>query len=323
MTLFNGKTAAFALSAMLAVFVLSGCSVTAPKLDGKISVVCTSFSEYDWTRNIVGDSDNINLTYLLESGIDLHNYQPSTRDILTISDCDLFIYVGGESDKWVSDTLAEARNKEMKVISLMDVLGESAKEEEIKEGMQAEEEDSDEIEYDEHVWLSVKNAEMFCESICETLTELDSENAEKYSNNLELYKSQLSKLDNQYSEMIESKSEKTVLFGDRFPFRYLFDDYGIDYYAAFAGCSAETEASFNTIVTLADKVDELGLETIFVIENSNTAIAEAIMRNSNAKKQKIMTLDSIQSVSSGMIKSGETYISIMKENCEKLGSVLK
>jgi len=323
MRLFNGKTAAFVLSAMLAVFVLSGCSVTAPKIDGKISVVCTSFSEYDWTRNIVGDSDNINLTYLLESGIDLHNYQPSTRDILTISDCDLFIYVGGESDKWVSDTLAEARNKEMKVVSLMDVLGESAKEEEIKEGMQAEEEDSDEIEYDEHVWLSVKNAELFCDSICETLTELDSENAEKYSNNLESYKSQLSELDNQYSEMIESKSEKTVLFGDRFPFRYLFDDYGIDYYAAFAGCSAETEASFNTIVTLADKVDVLGLETIFVIENSNTAIAEAIMRNSNAKKQKIMTLDSIQSVSSGMIKSGETYISIMKENCEKLGSVLK
>lgn len=323
MRLFYGKTAAFALSAMLAVFVLSGCSVTAPKLDGKISVVCTSFSEYDWTRNIVGDSDNINLTYLLESGIDLHNYQPSTRDILTISDCDLFVYVGGESDKWVRDTLAEARNKEMKVISLMDVLGESAKEEEIKEGMQAEEEDSDEIEYDEHVWLSVKNAELFCESICETLTELDSENAENYNNNLESYKSQLSELDNQYSEMIESKSDKTVLFGDRFPFRYLFDDYEIDYYAAFAGCSAETEASFNTIVTLADKVDELGLETIFVIENSNTAIAEAIMRNSNAKKQKIMTLDSIQSVSSGMIKSGKTYISIMKENCEKLGSVLK
>lgn len=323
MRLFNGKTAAFALSAMLAVFVLSACSVTAPKLDGKISVVCTSFSEYDWTRNIVGDSGNINLTYLLESGIDLHNYQPSTRDILTISDCDLFVYVGGESDKWVNDTLAEARNKEMKVISLMDVLGESAKEEEIKEGMQAEEEESDEIEYDEHVWLSVKNAEQFCDSICETLTELDSENAEKYRANLESYKSQLSELDRQYSEMIESKSEKTVLFGDRFPFRYLFDDYGIDYYAAFAGCSAETEASFNTIVTLADKVDELGLETIFVIENSNTSIAEAIMRNSNAKKQKIMTLDSIQSISSGMIKSGETYISVMKENCEKLGSVLK
>lgn len=323
MKLFNGKTAAFALSAMLAVFVLSACSVTAPKLDGKISVVCTSFSEYDWTRNIVGDSDNINVTYLLESGIDLHNYQPSTRDILTISDCDLFIYVGGESDKWVTDTLAEARNKDMMVVSLMDVLGESAKEEEIKEGMQAEEEDSDEVEYDEHVWLSVGNAELFCDSICETLTEIDSENAEKYRTNLEAYKAQLSELDCQYSEMIESKNEKTVIFGDRFPFRYLFDDYGIDYYAAFAGCSAETEASFSTIVTLADKVDEFGIENIFVIENSNTAIAEAIMRNSNANKYKIKTLDSIQSVSSGRIKSGETYISIMEENCEKLGSVLK
>ena len=123
--------------------------------------------------------------------------------------------------------------------------------------------------------------------------------------------------------MIDSKTETTVLFGDRFPFRYLFDDYGIDYYAAFVGCSAETEASFNTIVTLADKVDELGLDTVFVIENSDTSIAEAIIRNSKSKDQQILTLNSIQSVSSEMIKDGATYISLMEKNCETLGSVLK
>ena len=261
---------------------------------------------------------------MLESGIDLHNYQPSTKDILTISDCDLFIYVGGESDKWVSDTLGEARNSDMKVISLMNVLGESIKEEEIKEGMQAEEDEhSDEPEYDEHVWLSVKNAELFCGSICETLSDIDPENVDKYRTNLESYKAELSNLDREYQDMIDSKTEKTVLFGDRFPFRYLFDDYGIDYYAAFVGCSAETEASFNTIVTLADKVDELGLDTVFVIENSDTSIAEAIIRNSKSKDQQILTLNSIQSVSSEMIKDGATYISLMEKNCETLGSVLK
>ena len=324
MRIINRKTLSLAAAAVLSMCMLPGCARSEQDNSGKISVVCTSFSEYDWTRNIVGDSGNIQLTYLLESGIDLHNYQPSTKDILTISDCDLFIYVGGESDKWVSDTLGEARNSDMKVISLMDVLGESVKEEEIKEGMQAEEDEhSDEPEYDEHVWLSVKNAELFCGSICETLSDIDPENSDKYRTNLESYKAELSALDREYQDMIDSKTEKTVLFGDRFPFRYLFDDYGIDYYAAFVGCSAETEASFNTIVTLADKVDELGLDTVFVIENSDTSIAEAIIRNSKSKDQQILTLNSIQSVSSEMIKDGATYISLMEKNCETLGSVLK
>lgn len=324
MRIINRKTLSLAAAAVLSMCMLPGCARSEQDNSGKISVVCTSFSEYDWTRNIVGDSGNIQLTYLLESGIDLHNYQPSTKDILTISDCDLFIYVGGESDKWVSDTLGEARNSDMKVISLMNVLGESVKEEEIKEGMQAEEDEhSDEPEYDEHVWLSVKNAELFCGSICETLSDIDPENADKYRTNFESYKAELSALDREYQDMIDSKTEKTVLFGDRFPFRYLFDDYGIDYYAAFVGCSAETEASFNTIVTLADKVDELGLDTVFVIENSDTSIAEAIIRNSKSKDQQILTLNSIQSVSSEMIKDGATYISLMEKNCETLGSVLK
>ena len=147
MRIINRKTLSLAAAAVLSMCMLPGCARSEQDNSGKISVVCTSFSEYDWTRNIVGDSGNIQITYLLESGIDLHNYQPSTKDILTISDCDLFIYVGGESDKWVSDTLGEARNSDMKVISLMEVLGESVKEEEIKEGMQAEEDEhSDEPE---------------------------------------------------------------------------------------------------------------------------------------------------------------------------------
>ena len=151
-------------------------------------ILVSTLPIYEYVKIYCNVCGNIQLTYLLESGIDLHNYQPSTKDILTISDCDLFIYVGGESDKWVSDTLGEARNSDMKVISLMNVLGESVKEEEIKEGMQAEEDEhSDEPEYDEHVWLSVKNAELFCGSICETLSDIDPENADKYRTNLESY----------------------------------------------------------------------------------------------------------------------------------------
>ena len=216
MKIINRKTLSLAAAAVLSMCMLPGCARSEQDNSGKISVVCTSFSEYDWTRNIVGDSGNIQLTYLLESGIDLHNYQPSTKDILTISDCDLFIYVGGESDKWVSDTLGEARNSDMKVISLMNVLGESVKEEEIKEGMQAEEDEhSDEPEYDEHVWLSVKNAELFCGSICETLSDIDPENADKYRTNLESYKAELSALDNQkmYKSYVICQLMKTSELG--------------------------------------------------------------------------------------------------------------
>ena len=324
MKIFSGRCICFVLTAALAVPMFFGCSVSEKKSSDRISVVCTSFSEYDWTREIVGDTDNTDITYLLGSGVDLHNYQPSAQDILTISDCDLFIYVGGESDKWVDDALGEARNSNMKVISLMDVLGASAKEEEIKEGMQAEEDedDSDEPEYDEHVWISLKNAQLFCEEICDKLSELDSENADTYRANLASYTAQLSQLDAQYSEMVNEAAEKTVLFGDRFPFRYLFDDYGIDYYAAFVGCSAETEASFETIVTLAKKVDELGLDTVFTIENSDPSVAESIIRNTQTKDQQIRELDSIQSVTSEAITGGVSYISIMEKNYETLRSVL-
>ena len=292
----------------------------------KIEIICTTFSEYDWAREIVGGSENVEITYLLDNGVDLHNYQPSAGDIMKISDCDMFVYVGGESDKWVNDALAESRNKDMQVVKLLDVLGDFAKEEEIKEGMEAEEEDEEgedeDPEYDEHVWLSLRNAEICCDAICESLCKLDSEGADTYKSNLEAYNAKLDQLDAEYVDMAENAKVKTVVFGDRFPFRYLVDDYGIDYYAAFVGCSAETEASFETIVNLANKMDELNLDTIFTIENSDASIAKSVIENSKNKDRGIETLDSIQSVTEDMVSGGVTYISIMQKNLDTLRKVL-
>jgi len=323
----TGKVLSLTLSAVLAASIFTGCADTsAAKKDGKLSIVCTTFSEYDWTRNIIGDSDTAEVTYLLGSGVDLHNYQPTAQDILTISSCDLLMYIGGESESWVEDTLQDAQNKDMKILKLFDVLGQSIKEEELKEGMEPEEEEEvgeeEGPEYDEHIWLSIKNAEVICEAICDSVCEKDSANADKYRANLEAYEAELKKLDEGFSEMADSAKTKTVLFGDRFPFRYLVDDYNIDYYAAFAGCSAETAASFETIATLADKVNELDLDTVFIIENSDDSIARSIIANSKKKDINIEKLNSLQSVTKNDINGGASYISLMNENLETLKRVL-
>ena len=313
-----------ALTLIAASFV--GCSSASANDDGKLSVVCTIFPVYDWTREIVGSSDDVQLTYLMNSGADLHNYQPTADDMITISDCDVFVYVGGESDKWVDGALSEARNKDMVVIDLMDILDDSdLREEELKEGMEAVEEEEegeeDEIEYDEHIWLSVRNAVKCTEAIAEKLEAADPDKADTFKSNTESYVEKLNKLDADFSEMTSNAKTKTLIFGDRFPFRYFVDDYGLDYYAAFIGCSAETEASFETIAFLADKADELGAENIFTIEGSDCTIAEAIVSNTKSKNQKIVTLDSIQSVAKADI-GAKGYYSIMSENYNILKEAL-
>ena len=316
-----------------AVLGLSACSSAADikgsKInDDKLTVVCSTFSGFDWTREIMGSHvQDAELIYLLENGADLHNYQPSAADIVKISTCDVFIYVGGESDGWAEDAVKEAANKDMQVVKLIDTEGLTAKEEEVKEGMEAEEEEEDEgegePEYDEHVWLSVKNAEILCDSITSKLCLADPDNSDDYKANCDAYKTKLAALDKKYEQMSKETSEKTLIFGDRFPFRYLCDDYGIDYYAAFVGCSAETEASFETVAFLAKKADELGADTIFTLENSDGRIAQSIKQNTKTKDQQIAVLDSIQSVSKTQMDAGETYISIMEKNCETIRNAIK
>ena len=472
----------------------------------KIKIVTTIFPEYDWVREVLGDkAGNADLTMLLDNGIDLHSYQPTADDIVKISDCDLFIYVGGESDGWVDDALKEATNKNMKVINLLDVLGDSVKAEETVEGMQETEHEHDhdhskevstfednevqdrslsdwagdwqsaypfsldgtlddafaamavegemtadeykayyqngyktdianisiegehinftydngktvgsdykyvgyyiqnwstgtkaamyrfeaadkasgapiyiefndhmiepaaaehfhirmsnesfdaiidpenswptffpadmtgeeicehmeghdhdededhehEEEKDEHVWLSLKNAEVLVNAISESLQEIDPSSKDAYADNSSAYIEKLSELDSEYRQAVDAASTKTVLFGDRFPFRYLVDDYGLSYYAAFVGCSAETEASFETISFLAKKVDELKLPCVLTIEGTQHKIAETIVENTAEKNQKVLTMDSMQSTTSEDVANGTTYLSAMEKN---------
>ena len=324
------------LAAVMAVCCLSACGQNNSNTktqakdnnDKQVKVVTTIFPEYDWVKEIAGDEvSKMDLTMLLDNGVDLHSYQPTVDDIMKISDCDLFIYVGGESDAWVEDALKEAVNKDMKVINLLDVLGSSVKEEEVVEGMEAEEEEEDgageEPEYDEHVWLSLRNAKVLCKAIADDLAEIDTENADTYQENEKAYADKLDELDKKYQETVDLASQKTLLFGDRFPFRYMVDDYGLSYYAAFVGCSAETEASFETITFLAGKTDELGLKNIMTIEKSDQKIAKTIIENTKEKNQGILTLDSMQSTTSDDVKKGATYFSIMESNLSVLQEALQ
>ncbi len=296
-----------------------------------LSIVTTVFPEYDWVMNILGDNPaNADVTLLLDNGVDLHSYNPTADDIIKISACDMFIYVGGESDGWVDDALKEAVNPDMVVINLLDVLGDSVKEEEVVEGMEAEEEEEEEgeegeeeVEYDEHVWLSLRNASKLCTAIEEGLEKIDASNASVYKSNLSSYTDKLNVLDEKYEEAVSAGSKDTVLFADRFPFRYLVDDYGLNYYAAFVGCSAETEASFETVLFLANKVDELSLHTVLTIEGKDHKIADTVISSTLYKDQKIATMDSMQSCTSQDVKNGVTYVKIMEDNLEVLKEALR
>lgn len=361
----------------------------------KIKVVTTIFPVYEWVRNVIGDeAENVDLTMLLGNGVDLHSYQPTAGDIKSIKECDVLVYVGGESDDWIEDAVKEASNKDMKVINLMEMLGSSKKVEEMVEGMEEshhhhhdhdedhdkeeanhhdhdknhdkeeahghdhdedhdkeeahhhnhdedhdkeeahghdhdEEHDGEhhhhdgEIEYDEHMWLSLKNAKLAVSEILKVMREIDKDNMSVYEENANGYISELDNLDIEYLEAVKHSKKKTLVFGDRFPFRYLVDDYNLEYYAAFIGCSAETEASLNTILFLANKVDEKKLKAVMTIEGKNHNIAETVVENAKTKDLKILTLDSMQATTKEDVANGATYLQIMKENLEVLKEALK
>ncbi len=341
------KMSAFLLSFILLVSYIVTCAGAEAN---QINVVTTIFPIYDWVREVVGDNaSHVNITLLLDNGVDLHSYQPTAQDILAISTAELFIYVGGESDEWVEDVLQSAMNPNLKAINLVDAMGEDIKMEEIVEGMEHEhdhdheehdheeseehedheEHDHDpehehehEDEADEHVWLSLRNAGKLTKVIADTLSEIDPDYAEYYQSNAASYMDKLADLDARYAETVDGSAFKTILFGDRFPFRYLADDYGLTYYAAFSGCSAESEASFQTLVFLAQKVDELGLPAVLTIEHPKTKIAETVVSTSQAKNARILSMDSMQGTTEADIQAGTTYLSVMEANLEVLKEAL-
>ena len=300
-------------------FMLAGCAPKQQQNTTKLKIVATTFPQYDWIREIIGkDNTNVDLQLLMKNGGDLHSYQPTAGDIANIADANLFVYVGGESDEWVDDALKEKTNKDMKVVNMMQTLGDDIDEEE--EGLEKESEDHDheEIEYDEHVWLSLKRAQKIVKAIADELGELDSTNAKKYQENAEAYIAKLATLDKSYESTVNTVKNKTWIFADRMPFHYLAKDYGITTYAAFNGCSTETNASFNTIVSLAKYADELGIKHIMTIEGSDKKLAKAVIENTTDKNQDILTLNSLQSVSQSDIDKGLTYYGAMEENLKVL-----
>lgn len=297
-----------------------------PPAAEEVSVVCTTFASYDWMRAIAGDTDGIALHYLLDEGVDMHSFQPSVADLALVSSADLLVYVGGESDAWVEDALASARNADIRALSLLEATGEAGLEEEVIEGMQtregAGEDEEEEVELDEHVWLSPELAELLVGTCADELSALVPEDAETFQDNARAYQEKLHALDDRFRAAAAAALSDTVVFCDRFPFRYLFDELGLTYYAAFPGCSAETEASFETIVFLIEKVDELDLDCVLVCEDSDRRLADTVVANTQGHDQQVLVLDSLQAVSADEVDAGYTYLATMHDNLHVLERAL-
>ena len=283
----------------------------------KLSIVTTIFPAYDWVKQVVGDNKNVEISFLIDKGVDLHSYQASAAE----------------------DIIKE--NPNLKYINMVDSIGEAALAEELVEGMQDEEEhdhegeehaneegehaheegehEDGEEEIDEHVWLSIKNAETIVSAIEAKLAEIDPDNKAEYEKNANDYLAKLDELDKEYKDTLSSIQNKTIIVGDRFPFRYLVNEYGIKYYAAFKGCDAGSEASFETVKFLANKMDELNMSDIFIIDGSKGDLAKTIVDNTKDKNAKVLVLDSMQSTKSS---DNANYLDIMKKNLEVLKEVL-
>ena len=287
--------------------------------DGAIKVVTNIFPAYDWVKNIAEGTD-VEVVNLTDKGVSLHNYEPSASDIEEIANSNLFLYVGGESDEWAPDAAKQAKNA--KVLNMLEILGDTVKEEEVKEGMEHDHDhdhEHEEVEYDEHVWLSLKNAKTISRAIADALAEIDPKNADKFDKNYEVYAAKLDALEADFEEARKTAKVDTILVADRFPFRYLVSDLDLDYYAAFVGCSAESEASFETISFLAQKLDELGLKHIIKLMGSDGKIADTVKNSSKAKDQDILEMTSMENVGS---KDGKSYLDYMQMNLDALKKAL-
>ena len=308
----------FAALTALTLLIASACDFSS---DGKLHIVCTIFPQYDWVRELTEGADNVEVTLLEDSGADLHNFQPSAADKVSILNSDLFVYTGGESDDWAR-TLLENAEKNVRSLDLIEALGERAltEEEGIEESGEHGHEHEDEV--DEHIWLSVQNAKALVSAIQEELCAVDEGNAALYQSNAASYLAELSALDEAFEETVSSAKRSVLVFADRYPFRYLAHDYGLTCYAAFSGCSAESEASFATILALVKHVEENALPYVMVLENSTQGIAKQVIDNTKSKDQGILVLNSLQSVTREDIESGATYLGLMKEDLAVLKTAL-
>lgn len=294
----------------------------------KLKITTTIFPIYDYIKNVMGtEFDKNDVVMLFKNGIDLHNYQLSVGDMMEIGSSDMFIYVGGESDeRWVPRALEKMSSVD-KAINLLDTLGQKVIYEKNEEWMDEEEnseENEEGPEADEHIWLSIENSKYFVQVIADKLGELDTINADKYKTNADNYIKELDALESKFKNVVDNKKVDTIVFGDRFPFRYLFDELGLNYYMAFNGCSAETEASFKTIEFLSSKVDEYNLNYVLRLKGSTNGIAKTIVGNTKNKNQQIVEMTSCENVFMDAVKNNDvSYIKLMEENLSVLSKVLE
>lgn len=309
--------------AVFSIVSLTGCNKNKDN-ENKLTIVTTNFPSYDFARAVIKDNKDVELKMLLKPGAEFHDFEPTPQDIIDIKNSALFIYTGGESDEWISDILDDIDTDKTKVIKMMDLV--DVKEEEIVEGMEDEEHeeeeehhDEEEVEYDEHVWTSPVNAIKIVNALRDEVVSIDNDNKKVYEDSAKEYTDKLEKIDNEFKDIVKNAKRKEIIFGDRFPLRYFVDEYNLKYYAAFPGCSAQTEASAKTISYLVDKVKEDKIPVVFHIELSNGKIAEAISKETGAK---VLEFNTAHNISQKDFDAGVTYVDIMEENTKVLKEAL-
>ena len=284
----------------------------------KYNIVVTNYPAYDFTRAVIKDVDDINVKMLLKPGVETHDYEPTPQDIISIKNSDLFIYIGGESDSWIDNVLKDKDKDKTRIVRLMDIV--ELYEEETVEGMEEEpKEDEEEIEYDEHIWTNPINAIKIINYLKEEIKKIDLNNYNEYEKNSNNCIDQLSEIDSEIKNIVNSSKRKEIVFGDRFPLRYFVEEYGLSYKAAFPGCAHETEASAKTISYLIDYIRDNNIPVVFHIELSNKKIAETIAKETNAK---VLEFHSAHNISKNDFEKGLTYIDFYKKNIESLKEAL-
>lgn len=289
---------------------LTACGSSSKTQSSKINIVATNFPPYDFSRQIAGD--NANVTMLLSPGAESHSYEPTPKDIVKIEESDVFVYIGGESDTWVENILSSIDTSKTTVVKLMDCV--EPLQEETTDNTQ-----SDTVEYDEHIWTSPKNAQKMVQTICDAVCKADESHKSDYEANTKNYIADLAALDKEFSDIVKTAKKDTVVFGDRFPFAYFTKEYGLKHFAAFPGCSSETEPSAATMAKLITEVKENNLSVVFYVEMSNQKVADTICESTGAKK---LLFHSCHNVSKDEMESGATYLSLMKQNAENLKTAL-
>lgn len=310
------KITVITLALLLGLSCLSGCSV---KENGEeLSIVCTVFPLYDWTKNILGEDTDARLYWLTDKGADLHSFQPSAEDMVRVASADLVIFVGGQSDAWLREALRTKTEGEVLEISSLEGIRLAA----VTDESGHSHEDGHGHETDEHLWLSLKNAQIAVKGICDALAEIDPDRAETYRANEASYADKLSALDSAYEAAVSSVEKPRMLVADRFPFVYLAEDYGIDYLAAFSGCTTDVDADLSVVIRLGNRLKEWGLSSVVITERSDRSLAESVIRAAEVERCEILILHSMQGVRRTDAEGGVSYLSVMEENLRTLSRAI-